>query len=118
MWVVGGGGTRNSTNYCGREHGTARRMWHSAKVEFLSVLVWELSFSTRLSWVTWLHHLSLILGVVFATDHNLRQAFTTNVDRDDTINKNLDPGPTAAGETLDGFACVTILRGCMRPCDL
>ena len=43
---------------------------------FVSVMVWEITLLPSLRWDTWLHHLFLILGVTFATDHNLRQAYT------------------------------------------
>ena len=37
------------------EHGVARRLWHLCKMEFLTIMVWELSFLPSSSWDMWLH---------------------------------------------------------------
>lgn len=109
---MGGAATplTNHTDYCAGEHGTARRLWHSAKGNFVSVMVWEITLLPSLRWDTWLHHLFLILGVTFATDHNLRQAYTYGSSA-----ASVDAaGPSSTGETLDGFAFVLMFgASCM-----
>jgi hypothetical protein len=50
----------------------------------------------------WLHHIGLILGVAFSTDHRLRLAIQGGAT--DAID-----GPTVAGECLDGFAYLLML---------
>lgn len=91
-----------STSYCVGEHGVARRLWHLCKMEFLAIMVWELSFLPTSSWDMWLHHVGLILGVAFSTDHNLRRAVAGGTS-------DGDDGPTESGEALDGFAWVLML---------
>jgi len=88
--------------YCSGAHGVARRLWHSSKMFFLTVMVWELSFLPAASWDVWAHHLGLILGVAFSTDHRLREALAARA-------QGLPDGPTEAGESLDGFAYVLML---------
>ena len=85
--------------YCTGTHGAARRLWHSSKIFFLTVMVWELSFLPSSPWDMWLHHIGLILGVAFSTDHSLRQL----------VSGASAAGPTAAGEALDGFAYLLML---------
>lgn len=85
--------------YCSGAHGVARRLWHSSKIFFLTIMVWELSFLPSSPWDMWLHHIGLILGVAFSTDHSLREIISGD-----------DPdGPTERGEALDGFAYVLML---------
>lgn len=104
VYPNGKGGGEFSRNYCIGEHGVARRLWHLCKMEFLTIMVWELSFLPSSSWDMWLHHIGLILGVAFSTDHNLRGAVAGDGDGDDD-----DVGPTESGEALDGFAWVLML---------
>lgn len=90
-------------SYCQGEHGLARRMWHSSKMFFMAVMVWELSFLPSSSWDMWLHHLGLVLGVAFSTDHRLRQLISgPNAP-------GQKDGPTVRGEALDGFAYILML---------
>lgn len=133
VYPDGKGGGEWSQNYCLGEHGVARRLWHLCKMEFLTIMVWELSFLPSSSWDMWLHRarralspshprptrhacsrgaslssraadIGLILGVAFSTDHNLRSAVAGGGSADGD-----DVGPTESGEALDGFAWVLML---------
>ena len=38
---------------------------------FLVIMVWELCFMPWMSWDVWLHHITVIAGVVISTDPHL-----------------------------------------------
>jgi len=97
-----------SGNACLGEHGTSRRLWHSSKMFFLVIMVWELCFMPWMSWDVWLHHITVIAGVVISTDPHL-SALLSGGGGDSGGGQAPPHAPTRAKEILDGYAYVIMV---------